>query len=87
MAPADALAGIGAGELSVQVDTQTRGQPVSLVEVAQASRDSHAVPLQIETHHAGGRLRLRMRVAVPPGVAAAAPSGRLWVTGLRVQSH
>ena len=85
IAPADSLPGIEVGELGLQAGTQTPEQRVALLDVARASRESRELPLQIEARHAGGMLALRVRLIVPPGVAAPSPSGRLWITGVRLR--
>ena len=86
IAPLDAATTISAGEFSVQVGAEASAT-VSLAAVAQATRQSSALPLRIEAHQSGGNLPVRVRVAIPPGVAISGPPGRVWVTGTRLRTR
>jgi hypothetical protein len=83
IAPLDAATSIPAGEFSMQVGTEV-SVTVSLASVAQASRQSSRLPLRVEAHHGGGKLPVRMRIAIPPGVPPTPLPGRLWVNEIAV---
>ncbi len=86
--PLDASTTIPAGEFSLQVGADTPGATVSLASVAQATRESRPLPLRVAAHHEGGKLPVRLRILVHPAVATpAAPPGRVWVTGMRLQAR
>jgi hypothetical protein len=85
MAPPDSLTGISAGEFSVQIGGETLAPTVSLTSVAVATRQAQPLLFQAPVHLAGGKVRLQLHIVVPAGEGAAAPPGRLWVTGLRLQ--
>jgi Dolichyl-phosphate-mannose-protein mannosyltransferase len=86
IAPLDAATTISAGEFSVQVGAEGNAT-VSLASVAQATQESSPLPLRIEAHHSGGKLPVRVRIAVPPAMAISPPPSRLWVTGMRLQTR
>jgi hypothetical protein len=60
---------------------------VSLAAIAQATRESSPLPLRIEAHHRGGKLPVRVRIAIPPGVPPTPLPGRLWVNEIAVPHH
>jgi hypothetical protein len=84
IAPLHASASIPAGEFSVQVGADAAGATVSLAAIAQATRESSPLPLRLEAHHEGGKLPVRLRIAIPPGAPPATLPGRVWVTGMRL---
>jgi hypothetical protein len=85
IAPLHASASIRAGAVSVQVGEDAAGVTVSLAAIAQATRESSPLPLRLEAHHQGGKLPVRLRIAIPPGAPPATLPGRVWVTGMRLQ--
>jgi 4-amino-4-deoxy-L-arabinose transferase and related glycosyltransferases of PMT family len=85
IAPLDAATTISSGEFSVQLGTEVSAT-VSLAAIAQATRESSPLPLRIEAHHSGGKLPVRVRIAIPPGVAPTPLPGRLWVNEIAVES-
>jgi Dolichyl-phosphate-mannose-protein mannosyltransferase len=85
IAPLDAATTISAGEVNVQVGTEA-GANVSLDSIAQATRESSPLPLRIEVHHRGGKLPVRVRIAIPPAVPPTPLPGRLWVSEIAVVS-
>jgi hypothetical protein len=82
IAPLDASASVPAGEFSVQVGAEPPGVTVSLASVAQATRESSLLPLRLEALHQGGKLPVRLRIAIPPDTPPATLPGRLWVNDL-----
>jgi hypothetical protein len=86
IAPLDAWTSIPAGEFSVQVGADAPGATVSLDAVAQATRQSSPLPLRVETLHGGGKLPVRVRIAIPPGVPPTPLPGRLWVNEIAIES-
>jgi hypothetical protein len=86
IAPLGASASIPAGEVSVQVGQDAAGARVSLAAVAQATRESSPLPLRLEVHHEGGRLPVRLRIAIPLGAPPATLPGRLWVNELALKT-
>jgi hypothetical protein len=87
IAPLHASASIPAGEFSVQVGAEAAGVTVSLAAIAQATRQESPLPLQVEVLHQGGKLPVRLRIAIPPGAPPATLPGRVWVTGMRLQTR
>jgi hypothetical protein len=87
IAPLDASASLPAGELSVQVGTNAPNATVSLASIAQATRESSPLLLRIEAHHSGGKLPVRVRIAIPPGAPFMSLPGRLWVNKLAVAKN
>jgi hypothetical protein len=87
IAPLDASASVPAGEFDLRVGANGPGATVSLAAVAQVTRESRSVPLRVEAHHAGGKLPVRLHIAIPPGAPPATPLGRLWVTGIQLQAR
>ena len=83
IAPLDASTNIWSGEFSMQIGTEVSAT-VSLASIAQATRESSPLPLRIEIHHGGGKLPVRVRIAVPPGVPPTPLPGRLWVNEIAV---
>ena len=79
IAPLDASASVPAGEFSLQVGADAPGATVSLASVAQTTREATTLPLRVAALHRGGKLSVRLRIAIPPGAPAAALPGRLWV--------
>ena len=61
--------------------------PVALAAVANATAARESILLRGELHHPGGRLSLRLRIGIPAGATEPAPTGRLWASKLRVESH
>ena len=86
IAPLHASASIPAGEFSVQVGADAPGTTVSLASVAQATRQESPLPLQVEVLHQGGKLPVRLRIAIPPGAPPATLPGRLWVNELALKT-
>jgi hypothetical protein len=84
-APLDPSTRMPTGEVSVQIGTEVSAT-VSLAAVAQATRESSPLPLRIEAHHSGGKLPVRVRIAIPPGVPPTPLPGRLWVNEIAVVS-
>jgi hypothetical protein len=86
IAPLHASASIPAGEFSVQVGEDAAGATVSLAAIAQATRESNPLPLRLEAHHQGGKLPVRLHIAIPPGALSATLPGRLWVNELALKT-
>jgi len=84
IAPLDPSTNDPAGDFSVQIGTEAPRAAVSLASVAQATRDSTTSPLRVELHHGGGRLPVRLRIAIPPGTPPTTLPGRLWVNEIAV---
>ena len=84
VAPLDASGSVPAGEFNLQVGADAPGATVSLTSVAQATRESTTLPLRVTAHHGGGKLPVRLRIAIPPGAPPTALPGRLWISELAV---
>jgi hypothetical protein len=74
--------GVADGHVSWQAEG-LNAEPLSLIAVAHTSRIGGTLSLQGELAHPGGKLHLRLRVAIPAGDGQAYP-GRLWASGLQV---
>jgi len=85
IAPLDAATSILSGEFSVQVGTEVSAT-VPLAAIAQATRESNPLPLRVEALHSGGKLVVRVRIAIPPGAPPTPLPGRLWVNEIAVES-
>jgi len=85
IAPLDESTNTSSGEVNVQVGTEVTAT-VSLAAIAQATRESNPLPLRIEAHHGGGKLVVRVRIAIPPGGPPTTWPGRLWVNEIAVES-
>jgi len=86
IAPLDESEKMPAGEIIAQVGANAPGAKISLAAVAQATREIGPLPLKVEAHHAGGKLPVRLLIAMPPGAPPAMLPGRLWVNQLTVVS-
>jgi hypothetical protein len=86
IAPTDDLDGVPDGNVGWQADGLS-AEPLNLIAVAQTSRIRGTLILQGQLRHAGGKLRLRLRVAIPAGNSGPTAAGRLWASGLRVTRH
>jgi len=84
IAPLDASASLPIGEFSVQVGEDAPGPTVSLAAVAQATLQASPLPLRVAAHHRGGKLPVRVHIAIPPGVPPTMVPGRLWMNELAV---
>ena len=82
IAPLDASASLPIGEFSVQVGEDAPGPTVSLAAVAQATLQASPLPLRVAAHHRGGKLPVRVHIAIPPGVPPTMSPGRLWMNEL-----
>jgi hypothetical protein len=86
IAPLDVSTSISSGAVNVQVGQGGPRATVSLDSVARATRQSSPLPLRIEAHHGGGKLVVRVRIAIPPGAPPTPLPGRLWVNEIAVES-
>ena len=84
IAPLDAATTISAGEFSVHVGANAPVAMVSLASVAEATQQASLLPLRVAAHHGGGKLPVRLRIAIPPGQPSTALPGRLWVNEITV---
>jgi hypothetical protein len=84
IAPFDPSVAVPAGELRIQAGTGAPAATVSLASLAQATRESNPLPLSLAVHHGGGKLPVRLGIAVPSAVANPALLGRVWATGMRL---
>jgi hypothetical protein len=85
IAPLDDPDSVADGHVSWQAEGLA-SEPLSLVALAHTSRINGTLNLQGELAHPGGKLPLRLRVAIPAGTGQAHP-GRLWASGLRITQH
>ena len=84
IAPFDPSASVPEGEFNLQVGADAPGATVSLASVAQATRESNTLPLRVAALHRGGKLSVRLRIAIPPGAPPTTLPGRLWVNEIAV---
>jgi len=84
IAPFDGPASVPEGEFSLQIGADAPGATVPLASVAQATRESNTLPLRVAALHRGGKLSVRLRIAVPPGAPPTTLPGRLWVNEMAV---
>jgi hypothetical protein len=85
IAPLEDPGSVADGHVSWQAENLS-SEPLSLIALAHTSRIGGTLNLQGELAHPGGKVPLRLRLAIPAGTGQAHP-GRLWASGLRVTHH
>jgi len=84
IAPFDRTAPIPNGFIQLLANDQPLSPAVALADLARASNEGQTFTLSSPLHHAGGSLRLRVRVELP-GPTDRGALTRLWLNDLRVE--